>query len=1204
MTTQQQADAYRFFAIAFGAAPGVTYMNQIAQAYAAGMTTKQIVNIYTTKDQFTSVYPDFYTNAQFANALIENVVGSSASDAAKTQAKADVEASLAAGWSRGDVIYQIFTNLANKPLTDPDWGNTAKLLANQVAVAQYYTEVKLGDTTDLAVLKSVIARVTPTTDVSTPDALDAVLAGAVAGQTFTLTTGLDNITGSSGNDTINGTHSTLTLGDVIDGGAGSADTLYIGDTGSGGGVNFSLATIKNVEKLLYQAANNTSNTLNLAGLSGLQSVTYQDLNSTHRNVTINTKGNATSVTVKNAATVAVSDAATTDTLASVSIDGNSGASAIINSDALTSLSLANTNVATIVGAAPGARTLNVTVNNVTGGATIVDNTATAVAITGSGKASTIGLNASAATSLSFAGDAAVTLTAAPVSVTGITSTNTAGVTITGPLSNGVSFTGGDGNDEVTVGATTKTIDMGKGDDTVHVTSALGVGGALVGGDGTDTLAMTASLAQTLSATSTFGKAVSGFEHLDIGQVTSGGNVTVNMANMAGINYVVSAGTAAGTGTPEVQTVTFSPADPDGGVLTVGGVDVTIPSGATAAQVTNAVYSKAAAILAANPNLGDISLDGGQLVLTYKNTAGDVPNISVAQNGSGVTFGGVNTTTAGVNEVSEQQTIKITAAPAATGLVQISVLGTPVQFTATSGQTVDQVAAAMQAAINDAGISGVNNATFVNGTGTVTITYAGSVGDAPAATFTDTGVTGVHATVTDNAVPYVAPVAEVQEVQITHGTDADGGEIVVDGARIALAGNLSIDQVGVAITGQLLAIQAADPHVAGLAYNTATDKLTITYTAAAGDVVNATLKDNDTTGVGSIVTETTQGVAGAAAGQLALNNLASGATLELTNNSDGPVTVALKDTSGSADVVNVVLDGTNSLWVGGGLNIAGVETINITTTDSDPANDPMFASYLVLNAPDATKIVVSGNHGLYVDAASNLSKVVNFDASGVNSTLTTGAGTAAAVVFASQVTNQNVTVTTGNGDDWISVASIIDSTKGGTVTTGAGNDTVNGSSGSDTINLGDGNDWVYSSGKADTITLGAGKDTYVLANVTDSTIAARDVITDFQANTVGQGAGGTVNSQGAATSLSARNGDVIDLSSVDAGLNGIRVGVFSNAANAQTFVQNGATDTHTWVNAALDSTTGFLYLDVTDDGVVDSVIQLTGVTTINEAAFVI
>ncbi|RPE73134.1 hypothetical protein EDC62_0845 [Tibeticola sediminis] len=532
MTIQQQTDAYRFFAIAFGAAPGVTYMNQIADAYAAGMTTKQIVNVYTTKPQFTSVYPNFYTNAQFANALIENVVGTSASAAAKAQAKADVEAALNIGWTRGDVIYQIFTNLANKPLTDPDWGNTAKLLANQVAVARYYTEVKLGDTTDLAVLKSVIAGVTPTTDVSTPAALDAVLAGVATGQTFTLTTGLDNVPGTSGNDTINGTHSTLTLGDVIDGGNGN-DTLYIGDTGTG--ANFNLATIKNVENLIYQAATGAASTLNLAGLSGLQSVTYQDLNSTAQNVTINTKGNATSVTVKNAASVTVSDAATTDTLASVSIDGNSGA-ATITSDALTSLSLANTNQNATVTAAAGTRTLNVTVNNVTGGAAIQDNTATAVAITGSSKASSIGLTAAAATSLSFAGDAAVTLTAAPGSVTGITSTNTAGVTITTALGTGVSFTGGDGKDKVEVGATTKTIDMGKGDDTVVITTgvtALGSGGSLKGGDGTDTISMDADDAATATASSTFANSIDGFERLDISGA-AGAAVSVNLANLDNI----------------------------------------------------------------------------------------------------------------------------------------------------------------------------------------------------------------------------------------------------------------------------------------------------------------------------------------------------------------------------------------------------------------------------------------------------------------------------------------------------------------------------------------------------------------------------------------------------------------------------------------------------------------------------------------------
>jgi S-layer protein len=312
----------------------------------------------------------------------------------------------------------------------------------------------------------------------------------------------------------------------------------VGDTGSTSGVNFNLATIKNVENLTYQAANGEDNSLNLAGLSGLQTVSYTDMNSTAKNITINTKGNATSVTVKNAASVTVSDAATTDTLASVSIDGNSGA-ATITSDALTSLSLANTNQNATVTAAPGTRTLNVTVNNVTGEAAIQDNTAPAVAITGSSKASSIGLTAAAATSLSFAGDAAVTLTAAPDSVTGITSTNTAGVTITTALGTGVSFTGGDGKDKVEVGATTKTIDMGKGDDTVVITTgvtALGSGGTIDGGDGTDTLGLTA--ADAAAAATALGAKLTSFERIALSSAT---DQIIDMSKLNNINYVSEAG---------------------------------------------------------------------------------------------------------------------------------------------------------------------------------------------------------------------------------------------------------------------------------------------------------------------------------------------------------------------------------------------------------------------------------------------------------------------------------------------------------------------------------------------------------------------------------------------------------------------------------------------------------------------------------------
>lgn len=162
MTTTQMSEMYRFFIVAFGAAPGVYYMNQLDEALSAGMTTKQIVNVFTAKDEFTSVYPGFLSPQQFAERLIENVVKSSASTTAKAGAVSDVVAALASGMSRGDVIYNVFTNIAAKSTTDATWGNLVKQMNNQVAAADYYTSTLLQSSTDLAVLRSVVAGITDT----------------------------------------------------------------------------------------------------------------------------------------------------------------------------------------------------------------------------------------------------------------------------------------------------------------------------------------------------------------------------------------------------------------------------------------------------------------------------------------------------------------------------------------------------------------------------------------------------------------------------------------------------------------------------------------------------------------------------------------------------------------------------------------------------------------------------------------------------------------------------------------------------------------------------------------------------------------------------------------------------------------------------------------------------------------------------------
>ena len=74
LTSSTQKELYQFFAIAFDAAPGVTYMSQLADAVNAGMTVKQVVNVFTSKTQFTETYPNFFTTNQFATKLVNNVV--------------------------------------------------------------------------------------------------------------------------------------------------------------------------------------------------------------------------------------------------------------------------------------------------------------------------------------------------------------------------------------------------------------------------------------------------------------------------------------------------------------------------------------------------------------------------------------------------------------------------------------------------------------------------------------------------------------------------------------------------------------------------------------------------------------------------------------------------------------------------------------------------------------------------------------------------------------------------------------------------------------------------------------------------------------------------------------------------------------------------------------------------------------------------
>lgn len=286
------------------------------------------------------------------------------------------------------------------------------------------------------------------------------------------------------------------------------------------------------------------------------------------NVTATSNAALASATIKGGNTVTITDGSTkADQLKSVSLDGNQGL-AKLTGDALVSVSLANSKAATTI-INSTAHTETVTLNNVTGGL-ITDANATTfnVATTGT-KSSGVSISAAAATTVAInaAVDAGLTDISAnkatSIVVTGAGKTtigglssaaalasidatgNTGGVIVTPILAAGVAFAGGTGNDTIKLGASTKAITMGAGDDTVIISGALGTGGTVDAGAGTnDTLAGTSAVVAALTALQA-GK-FTNFETLKITDVLAN-NASFDVSAFAGVvNFTAANGVAAGT----------------------------------------------------------------------------------------------------------------------------------------------------------------------------------------------------------------------------------------------------------------------------------------------------------------------------------------------------------------------------------------------------------------------------------------------------------------------------------------------------------------------------------------------------------------------------------------------------------------------------------------------------------------------------------
>lgn len=424
-------------------------------------------------------------------------------------------------------------------------------LDNKVAVGfDFATEAGNvpGFTFDAAAKSAAIAALDGVTDdvatvAAAKAATDTYVAGAAnPGDTFTLTTGVDALVGTAGNDTFNATETATSavLGglDNVDGGVGK-DTLNIADTATAAAVQFSLPagfTTTSVENL--NVTTNGGINMNVSGIAGLEAIKTSAAGTTNTAVTAAGTTDVTT-TVAGAATTTITGgkvvSATAGTGATtvtgkgltsvvvnkggaVTIDNleNTVAATTAKGTTLTEVTLNQVNAASAIkgeglatlnvnGATAGANTVTITnakvgheltVNaNGTGydaiGAaqttTVADAAAAAVTVNATGAKSNLSLAGSTvAKTVTITGDADLSLVPL-ASATKIDGSAATGALTLGALAAGtVNVSTGAGNDSFTLTAAVKaTVATGAGNDVVTLGSAVAAGSNINLGAGDD-----------------------------------------------------------------------------------------------------------------------------------------------------------------------------------------------------------------------------------------------------------------------------------------------------------------------------------------------------------------------------------------------------------------------------------------------------------------------------------------------------------------------------------------------------------------------------------------------------------------------------------------------------------------------------------------------------------------------------------------------
>jgi len=512
-------------------------------------------------------------------------------------------------------------------VADGATGVDATYLSNKMTVAQAFTDALTTDsaanlayagTTAATSARSLITGVTTSAATATVASTISSIksgGGAAAGQTFTLTTAPDNLTGTSGNDTFVASYSTTNA---------TIDTTDIVNAGSG------------TDTLSIRIANAATADTIAPSISGFEVITI-DNDDTTGEVNFNTgsaEGIAT-ITLSGSSAGSLTNVNNLAAAAAISLNNARGTLAVdfatsvynTSSDAIT-VSLNKAGDA----ASGGVAATLVLDGSVTGGTTALtsEDTLETVTITSSTNASRVDLvGGSAVKTLNISGDAALILTDATDNFTALETVSAASYTGNLNLSmasntRAVTITTGSGNDRVAIGAigtgllASDTINLGTGTDTIavtdstftaddislikteltsaekiEITTSLGTGatGSYSYADIVviNELVFTGSAQGTAGAGSSAGSAATGGMIVSLSGVESGDILTVSADLTGGAGGGLVASTTAQTGGAGGTAVSLAPAV-DGGSDTItinltGGVDIVGGAGGSVTATT-------------------------------------------------------------------------------------------------------------------------------------------------------------------------------------------------------------------------------------------------------------------------------------------------------------------------------------------------------------------------------------------------------------------------------------------------------------------------------------------------------------------------------------------------------------------------------------------------------------------------------------------